>query len=43
MTMKVDERMLRLVLPALAAALFAPLPHAAIAQENTRQHVEGDL
>jgi murein L,D-transpeptidase YcbB/YkuD len=43
MTMKVNERMLRLVLPALAAAQIAPRPHAPNAQENTRQQGEAHL
>jgi murein L,D-transpeptidase YcbB/YkuD len=32
-----EERLLRFVLPALAAALIAPLPQAAFAQESSRQ------
>jgi murein L,D-transpeptidase YcbB/YkuD len=37
MGLMADERLLRFVLPALAAALIAPLPQAASAQESGRQ------
>jgi len=41
MKRKIDERLLRFVLPALAAALIVPLPQAALAQQSASHHPQG--